>query len=79
MSVADKNELLFQRGINYNSLPTWQKRGIGFYYGIVEKQALNPKTGLEVKTNRRKLIVNEEIPINEEYGKFLKGIMNLEL
>ena len=32
LSVADKNELLFQRGINFNNLPLWQKRGIGFYW-----------------------------------------------
>lgn len=31
MQVSSKNELLFQRGINYNDLPNWQKRGIGVY------------------------------------------------
>src|SRR5437762_1731561 len=30
MSVATKNELLFQHGINFNDLPNWQKRGTGF-------------------------------------------------
>jgi len=30
-TVAEKNELLFSRGINYNDLPAWQKRGIGLY------------------------------------------------
>ena len=29
VSVAKKNELLFQYGINFNDLPLWQKRGIG--------------------------------------------------
>ncbi|MGI8554262.1 MAG: tRNA(His) guanylyltransferase Thg1 family protein, partial [Dehalococcoidia bacterium] len=29
MSVAGKNELLFQHGINFNDLPGWQKRGVG--------------------------------------------------
>ena len=28
MSVADKNELLFNNGINFNTLPNWQKRGV---------------------------------------------------
>ena len=31
-SLSDKNELLFQNGINYNDVPNWQKRGIGLYY-----------------------------------------------
>jgi tRNA(His) 5'-end guanylyltransferase len=26
---AEKNELLFQYGINFNDLPAWQKRGAG--------------------------------------------------
>jgi len=30
-SVAEKNELLFSRQINYNDLPSWQKRGVGLY------------------------------------------------
>src|SRR3954447_22661573 len=29
VSVADRNELLFASGINFNDLPTWQRRGIG--------------------------------------------------
>jgi tRNA(His) 5'-end guanylyltransferase len=27
-----KNELLFQHGINFNDLPTWQRRGVGLYW-----------------------------------------------
>ena len=30
-TIAEKNELLFSRRINYNDLPSWQKRGIGLY------------------------------------------------
>ena len=26
LSIADKNELLFQYGVNFNELPNWQKR-----------------------------------------------------
>ena len=37
LSTADKNELLFQHGINYNELPLWQKRGIGFYWKTIER------------------------------------------
>ena len=28
-SVSYKNELLFSRGINFDKLPSWQKRGVG--------------------------------------------------
>lgn len=30
LSVSQKNELLFQYGINFNDLPNWQKRCVGF-------------------------------------------------
>jgi tRNA(His) guanylyltransferase len=45
LSVADKNELLFQAGVNFNDLPRWQKRGCGVRWREVEKIGLNPTTG----------------------------------
>lgn len=45
ISNAQKNEILFNHGINYNNLPAWQKRGIGIYYTDVEKEGYNPITG----------------------------------
>ena len=36
--VSFKNELLFSKGINYNDLPSWQKRGIGFWYEEYDKE-----------------------------------------
>jgi len=53
LSVAAKNELLFQNGINFNDLPNWQKRGIGLYWETYEKTGLNPKTNESVVTERR--------------------------
>jgi len=32
MPVAEKNEFLFQHGVNFNDVPSWQKRGIGLYW-----------------------------------------------
>jgi len=42
LSVADKNELLFQHGINFNDLPSWQKRGVGLYWEEYQKEGYNP-------------------------------------
>lgn len=44
-SVAFKNELLFSRGINFDTLPSWQKRGIGLYAEAYEKEGVDPVTG----------------------------------
>lgn len=38
-SIAQKNEFLFQRGVNFNDVPNWQKRGIGLYWEYYEKLA----------------------------------------
>src|ERR1700761_4225298 len=42
LSVAEKNELLWQRGVNFNELPLWQRRGVGLYWETYSKPAKNP-------------------------------------
>lgn len=74
-SVAFKNELLFQNGINYDKLPAWQKRGVGVYYVTVEKAGFNPVTG-ETETALRQVLKEDfELPIREEYTAFLETIL----
>lgn len=70
-SVGFKNELLFDRGINYNDLPSWQKRGIGVYYKEVAKNGYNPITNETIETQRRQLFTDYEIMIGEEYGDWV--------
>jgi len=72
-STADKNELLFQHGINFNDLPTWQKRGTGVYWETYEKQGENPLSGESTTTERRRLVTDEEIPFWEPYNDFVKA------
>lgn len=76
MSVAEKNELLFSLGINFNDLPGWQKRGIGLYWETYEKPAGNPLTGQPVVATRRRIAANPDLPIREEYRAFIAGIIN---
>ena len=75
-SVGFKNELLFERGINYNDLPTWQKRGVGLYYKIVPVTGFDPVRNVEVRTQRRRLSVDLDLPKGDAYGdwvcRFLK-------
>ncbi|MCB0837612.1 MAG: guanylyltransferase [Bacteroidetes bacterium] len=75
MTVSDKNELLFQYGINFNEVPAWQKRGIGFYWQEYEKKGLNPKTGEKTVAVRRKIFVDEELPVRESYGFLIEKIL----
>ncbi|MEN8221265.1 MAG: tRNA(His) guanylyltransferase Thg1 family protein [Pseudomonadota bacterium] len=71
LSVADKNELLFRQGINFNDLPNWQKRGVGFYWESYEKQAMNPKLGTPVTAIRRRIRCELDLPMKDEYSQFL--------
>ena len=65
LTTADKNELLFQRGINYNDLPLWQKRGVSFYWKTIERNG----------AERRELVTDMELPMGEKYGEFIKTLL----
>jgi tRNA(His) guanylyltransferase len=75
MSIPAKNEFLFQRGINFNDLPTWQKRGIGIYWEEYKKVAWNPMTKSQVVAHRRKLKTNLELPRGDEYSQLILEIL----
>lgn len=74
-SVAFKNELLFQRGINFNDLPNWQKRGIGVYFSDEYKEGYNPVSKESVQAKRRALHVDYELKIGEEYGIWVEKFL----
>ena len=74
-SVAYKNELLFSRGINFDTLSSWQKRGVGVYWDSVEKVGFNPVKNEEVKTLRRELKVDYELPLGQEYAKYVVSFL----
>ena len=71
MSVAAKNELLFQHDVNFNDLPLWQKRGVGLYWESYTKEAWNPLTNTAVVAERRRIRVNYELPMKDAYNQFL--------
>jgi len=71
LGTAEKNELLFQNGINFNRLPVWQRRGVGFFWESYEKDGFNPKTGRTVKAIRHRLRVEDTLPMKKEYDAFL--------
>jgi tRNA(His) 5'-end guanylyltransferase len=65
LSVSEKNELLFQYDINFNDLPTWQKRGIGLYWEQYDKPAVNPVTGEQVVARRRRIRTDYDLPMKD--------------
>jgi tRNA(His) 5'-end guanylyltransferase len=74
-STADKNELLFTYGINFNNIPKWQKRGIGLFWTEIEKEVYNPKTKEKSIASRRQLQIDFELPMKDEYDAFILEII----
>jgi tRNA(His) guanylyltransferase len=75
LSVSEKNELLFQRGVNFNDLPAWQRRGIGVLWEEYDKAATNPKTGQTVTARRRRLRTILDLPMRDEYSDFVAAVL----
>jgi tRNA(His) guanylyltransferase len=77
LSVAQKNELLFQHGVNFNDLPLWQKRGSGLYWEEYERLAENPVTGEKVTAQRRRVRRELELPMKDDYSAFLCKLLKV--
>jgi tRNA(His) 5'-end guanylyltransferase len=75
-SVSEKNELLFQHGINFNDTPLLQRRGLGLYWEEYEKVGFDPIRKEEVKALRRRVKVNRELPMKDEYSQFLRRLLS---
>ena len=75
MPVSQKNEFLFQKGINFNELPNWQKRGIGVYWEKYEKNGYNPITCEKVTAIRNRLNVDLELPMKDQYSNFIASLI----
>lgn len=75
MSTADKNELLFQHGVNFNDLPDWHKRGVGLYWELYDKPGVNPLTGAEVMSKRWRIHTDYHLPRKDEYDTFVQKII----
>lgn len=74
-STAFKNELLFNNGINFNNLPNWQKRGIGFYWGSVMKEGWNPIKQQKEQTYRNEIKIDMNLPMGDDYNKYVFNIL----
>jgi tRNA(His) guanylyltransferase len=75
MNVSEKNEFLFRRGINFNDVPRWQKRGIGMLWETYEKTSVNPKNNMPVVAIRRRLRTDYELPMGIEFDAYVRALV----
>lgn len=69
---SDKHELLFSRGINFDGLPAWQKRGSGIYWESYDKPAVNPITQQATVARRRRLKLDLDLPVRQAFDDFVR-------
>lgn len=74
-SIAEKNEFLFQRGVNFNHIPNWQKRGVGLHWEEYEKPGFDQKRQLPTTCTRRRLKIEYELPMGDEYSLWLQSLL----
>ena len=75
-SVSFKNELLFSKGINFDKLPSWQKRGIGIWREQYEKEGFNPIKNEKEMAVRNRLKVEYELPLGTAYGDLIEEFLS---
>lgn len=66
-SIEDKKELLLQYGIDYDTLPAWQRKGVNVTWQEVEKEGWNPQTQTSTVTTRREL--RHDLKLSEDFSK----------
>ena len=77
LSVAAKNELLFQNGgINFNDLPQWEKRGWVLRWEAIMKQAADPNTGEAIEVERRQLALDLDLPMREAFSELIRSLLD---
>jgi tRNA(His) guanylyltransferase len=75
-SPLDKIELLRQHSIDYDALPTWQRRGSGLYWETIEKVGYDPVQRQERIGLRRRVKVDEALPLKEVYELFIQRFLD---
>lgn len=78
LNVAQRNELLFAHGINFNDIPAWQKRGIGVYWRDVVHEGTDPRSGAAVTSTRKALHVDHALPKADDYDAFVRAFLDAQ-
>lgn len=75
VSLPARHELLHQHGIQFNTLPLWQRRGIGTYWESYTEAGTDPRTGATVESVRRRVKVDDHLPMRDDYDAFVRGLV----
>lgn len=76
MKFENIHEMMWQRGVNLNETPGWQRKGIFVYRKKTEREGYNPLKGEKVLVERREIIEDWDPPVfaSEKGAAFLKSV-----
>ena len=63
-------------GVDFETLPVWQWRGVGLYVERYEKQGVNPLTGEARMVERRRIAVDLDLPPRAEYRERVMALLS---
>jgi tRNA(His) 5'-end guanylyltransferase len=78
LGFSAKNEILYEYGVNFNELPLWQRRGVGLWWETYEKTGHDPVKGIDVVATRRRVRIDRELPMKDEYRELVGSVSSAE-
>lgn len=75
ITISAKNELLHAHDINFNEVPAWQRRGSALYWEEFTREGYNPRTKQTVEVRRRRVKVDDELPMKEAYSTYVRELL----
>lgn len=76
-----KIDLLRQHGVDFFRTEPWQRYGTGLYWETYQKDGYNPKTQQKTTVERRRIKIDEDLPISgmrikgDKYSKMILELM----
>lgn len=79
MKFEDIHEMMWQRGVNLNETPAWQRKGVFIYKKAVIKRSFDPLKKKSVHVRRAEVEESWDPPLfgSNEGEAFLKGLKSL--
>jgi tRNA(His) guanylyltransferase len=71
----EKRAFLAGRGVDFDALPVWQRRGTGVVWESYEREAVDPRSGARVVATRRRVAPLPELPAGEAYAQMIEGLV----
>ncbi|MBP2478173.1 tRNA(His) 5'-end guanylyltransferase [Crossiella equi] len=73
VSTRVRQDLLARRGVRFEELPAWQRRGIALWWREVPARGFDPVRAVPVTTTRRRVHVERDLPWKQAYRFLVLG------